>query len=468
MRFKLLSDVEELNVLPIEAQKLADPELTILDTFLSSPGEDSQLPTGEREAGNPFDIITEPQLLQWASRHPKRLLDAFTQTRVDRDTGIRCIRDWNGLVAKYEKAEANYEAMKAKYQAVEAKETEFAAKKTEFAAKKEEFKATIKQLQADNIALRKAPSPKGTMDKKERSAKHPNPPKFKHNTDELPYETWEVLVRDKLRINQDHWDSESIKAALVISWTEGQARNHLFARRRKHPDFFQTLEFVFQVLDLIFAEKNVDRIVRHRFKNLRMKSNQIFPEFFSEFILLTDQMIDTSKQTKVDELREKLTPQLQKAIVSNGKFHTVEALKTLVEHVDLELNSIVYDKQDRQDNKGKARASKGFSRDNTSQKTSNISATGNRRTLSKNQTQTLRNIKQKNGGRIGCYECGEDEHFAKDCPHGHHGETWLQKEVKKELNLIEEAQMHHHLISVDDDAASAISSDSELTAESKN
>ena len=67
MRFKLFSDVEKLNVLLIEAQKLVDLELTIFDTFLNSLDEDSQLLTKEREVDNSFDIITEPQLLQWVS-----------------------------------------------------------------------------------------------------------------------------------------------------------------------------------------------------------------------------------------------------------------------------------------------------------------------------------------------------------------------------------------------------------------
>ena len=133
----------------------------------------------------------------------------------------------------------------------------------------------------------------------------------------------------------------------------------------------------------------MNRIVRYRFRNLRMKFNQIFSKFFSKFILLIDQMIDISKQIKIDELREKLTSQLQKIIVNNEKFHTIEILKNLVKKVDLKFNNIIYDKQNKQNNKKKTRVNKEFFRDNINQKISNISIIDNRRTFSKNQIQTF-------------------------------------------------------------------------------
>ena len=113
----------------------------------------------------------------------------------------------------------------------------------------------------------------------------------------------------------------------------------------------------------------MNRIVRHRFRNLRIKLNQIFSKFFSKFILLIDQMIDISKQIKIEKLREKLTSQLQKIIINNEKFHTIEIFKILVKQVDLKFNSIIYDKQNKQNNKKKnSRKSRIFSRQYQSKK----------------------------------------------------------------------------------------------------
>ena len=137
----------------------------------------------------------------------------------------------------------------------------------------------------------------------------------------------------------------------------------------------------------------MNRIVRHRFRDLRMKLNQIFSKFFSKFILLIDQMIDISKQIKIEKLREKFTSQLQKIIINNEKFHTIEIFKTLMKHVDLKFNNIIYNKQNKQNNKKKTRANKEFSRDNINQKIFNFFIINNRRTFFKNQIQIFRNIK---------------------------------------------------------------------------
>ena len=153
---------------------------------------------------------------------------------------------------------------------------------------------------------------------------------------------------------------------------------------RKQANFFQIFEFVFKILNFIFVKKNVNRIVRYRFRDLRIKFNQIFSKFFSKFILLINQMIDISKQIKIKKLREKLTSQLQKIIINNEKFHTIETFKTLMKQVDLKLNSIVYDKQNKQNNKRKTRVNKIFFKNNINQKIFNVSIINNRRTFFKN------------------------------------------------------------------------------------
>ena len=88
-----------------------------------------------------------------------------------------------------------------------------------------------------------------------------------------------------------------------------------------------------------------------------------------------------------------------------------------MKHVDLKFNNIIYNKQNKQNNKKKTRANKKFSRDNINQKIFNISIIDNRRTFSKNQIQIFRNIKQKNEKRINCYNCEKNEYFFKNCFH---------------------------------------------------
>ena len=84
---------------------------------------------------------------------------------------------------------------------------------------------------------------------------------------------------------------------------------------------------------------------------------------------------------------------MQKIIVNNEKFHTIETFKHLMKKIDLKLNNIVYDIQNKQKNKKKIRANKKFSRDNINQKIFNFLIINNRRTFFKNQIQIFRNIK---------------------------------------------------------------------------
>ena len=104
---------------------------------------------------------------------------------------------------------------------------------------------------------------------------------------------------------------------------------------------------------------------------------------------------------------------MQKIIINNEKFHTIETLKNLMKKVNLKFNNIVYNKQNKQNNKRKTRANKEFSRDNINQKIFNFLIINNRRTFFKNQIQIFQNIKQKNEKRINCYICEKTSIFLK-------------------------------------------------------
>ena len=95
---------------------------------------------------------------------------------------------------------------------------------------------------------------------------------------------------------------------------------------------------IFDVLFLIYAKKNKKRNVRNKFKTFIMRINQRFSNFFSKFLLLFNQLSHYSKQNLTDELREKLTSQLQRIIVNNDRFHTIESLKKLIEKINQKLH----------------------------------------------------------------------------------------------------------------------------------
>ena len=130
------------------------------------------------------------------------------------------------------------------------------------------------------------------------------------------------------------------KTNVLISFTSEESAKHINARRLNVPDFYQCPDDVYAVLNSLYKNKNRVRDARRQFGTLEMKSGQTFSSFYSEFILLANQLADYSKKTKIDALEEKITPKLQVAIASSEKFDTLKALKDHLQMVDTRLSSI--------------------------------------------------------------------------------------------------------------------------------
>ena len=75
---------------------------------------------------------------------------------------------------------------------------------------------------------------------------------------------------------------------------------------------------------------------------------------------------------------------MQKIIINNEKFDTIEIFKNLMKKIDLKLNSIVYNKQNKQNNKKKIRVNKNFFKNSINQKVFNFLIIDNRRIFFKN------------------------------------------------------------------------------------
>ena len=97
---------------------------------------------------------------------------------------------------------------------------------------------------------------------------------------------------------------------------------------------------MFILLITIFVEKNIDRIVRNKFKNFKMNINQRFSKFFSKFVLLFSQLFNYFQQILIDKFREKLTFVFQRIIVNNEKFNDVNSLKKLIEIVNQKFHNL--------------------------------------------------------------------------------------------------------------------------------
>ena len=140
--------------------------------------------------------------------------------------------------------------------------------------------------------------------------------------------------------HNDHYSTNQMKTLIVSLWLNEIARDHVFVRRKHDFLFFKTIDEMFILLITIFVEKNIDRIVRNKFKNFKMNINQRFSKFFSKFVLLFSQLFNYFQQILIDELREKLTSVFQRVIVSNEKFNDVNSLKKLIETINQKFHNL--------------------------------------------------------------------------------------------------------------------------------
>lgn len=398
---------------------------------------------------NPYSLKSVEQL-QWLAEHdPTKFLKDIENMRVvmEDDNISHIVTNWNAITKSNEElASAN---------------SVLTLQNEGYLREKEELITQAKMATEER-------RPRDRKDKSKtpgRSAKFPDPPTLTDGVDP-PYDTWKLRANDKLRNNADWWPTAVEKANVLISLTKDISAKHIDARRLDAPDFYTCPADVFAVLDSLYLNKNRLRDARRRFGALQMRPGQSFSAFYSDFILLANQLTDYSEKTKVDSLEEKITGQLQRAIASSGEFETLEDLKDHLQIVDTRLSNIRPEASSKTDSKGRY----------TTKRTT-VTATGtalpdrlaipkDTRAASGTERKALQNIRTRLNGK-GCWSCGDPDHFKENCPHGP-GNGWLTKEVKKEIDAIELAAMELHMIGSADQASDASSTSSDSESDSEN
>ena len=90
----------------------------------------------------------------------------------------------------------------------------------------------------------------------EKSVKLPNPPVLTDGKDP-EFEDWESRIRNKLRANADHYDTEALRIAYVENRVGGKAAKHLRPRLRASAiNPYTTAEEMLKHLETIFQDAN--------------------------------------------------------------------------------------------------------------------------------------------------------------------------------------------------------------------
>jgi Zinc knuckle len=236
-----------------------------------------------------------------------------------------------------------------------------------------------------------------------RTTKLPDPPILTDGKDPR-FEDWLSRIKNKLKVNVDHYPTEAMKIAYVEGRTGDKAARHLAPRMKEGSvGEYRNVDEVFKHLETVFNDPNKTVNARRKFRAMQMKPSDPYHEFLTEFLHLADEACIPPDQLK-EELYEKLTYRLKEAMMFHrGSSGTFEEFSTYCSHAANTIQSIA-----------EARAQ-------TTTKTSTI---GGRKEIPRRQTSgsetksvaPLGKEKQEMMKRGLCFNCGEHGHLNRDCP----------------------------------------------------
>ena len=134
-------------------------------------------------------------------------------------------------------------------------------------------------------------------------------------------------MMNKLRTNEDHFDSKQIKAVYVIQRTGGEAVKHVNVYRIANANYFIIFEMMFQVLKEIYEDTDKLRKVRQEYLNLKQSPKEKFVSFYNKFIR-NDRLLKYSDRMLMNDLTSKLNKGLRSTLVNNSRrFKSIVQMK---------------------------------------------------------------------------------------------------------------------------------------------
>ncbi len=160
--------------------------------------------------------------------------------------------------------------------------------------------------------LAREDTPASTQGNK-RSTKLPDPPILTDGKDPK-FEDWLSRIKDKLLVNEDHYPTDQIQRAYVISRIGGEAAGFIAPRLRSDShEPYQDLADLFRHLTDIYDDPNRVANAKRTFRKLLMLKNDVFHTFYSTFLRLANEAHIAPELLK-DELYDKLSFDLQKQV----------------------------------------------------------------------------------------------------------------------------------------------------------
>ena len=163
-----------------------------------------------------------------------------------------------------------------------------------------------------------------TQQRPVKSTKLPDPPIFE-GKDGQSFDDWITKIRTKLDTNSDHYNTELLRMGYIQGLVGDKAMKHLATRlRHTSTNRFKTGEEMLVTLERVYVDPNRKITAITEFQKLYQK-NSTFQKFWAEFQRLTAE-IDMTEETLLVEFRNRISLELQSAIVAEIQVTSVQEL----------------------------------------------------------------------------------------------------------------------------------------------
>ena len=282
-----------------------------------------------------WDINCPEQITQLAVDNPGHFWEWMCDISAERDKFRAHTQSLDTLHKLYKDLEAKVEQINADSQH---HETNFAVAKeqaSKWRARALELEQEMQQL--DSAAFDRHP----TKASSKKSAKQPDPPVFTDGVDPT-WDDWSAKIREKMRVNADHFSSEDGRLVYVLGRLGGQAVTYTYHRREKEsPNPYVSYE---EILDqLAETYEDTDRLENARRDLMRL---QMLERPFKAFIADFQRLAHASRLAEdhlIQLLREKLPSRLKKPMLAQNAVVPFASLRDLKDYLVRLDNSHLHD-----------------------------------------------------------------------------------------------------------------------------
>ncbi len=312
------------------------------------------------EAPTSWNINIEEQLFHWASNQLDEVINMLNELRSQRDLTLQLNEHWLLVQDDHKKRAKQLEAAFDKNDELEKKINQLQGERLNSRAKQRQAdrpmprqdtqpaeqranqkEASIRRSEVERSSTSEARSQResSTLSGNENGNDHhkfvklPNSPIF-IGTDDPTWKTWNIKIADKLDVNANHYPTEKIRIAYVVSRLEGDADQQTYAKRRVDASsLYQSLSELLKHLKEIYEDQNLIRKCRREYVALK-QLNKPFSSFYSEFTRIFS-FLNYDDVTLMNDIQNKINNRLQNALsVCLIEFSSLDKLKTFLQDVN--------------------------------------------------------------------------------------------------------------------------------------